>query len=80
MTSLAERKTKLTFESCSTVRERGRSREVVIEAEQTFAYVRLKGTRTRFAIEVERDLPRRGQAGCSLQQRRDKVAARKGLK
>jgi hypothetical protein len=51
MTALSQRKSKLTFETGDTMRERGRSREIIIEAEDTFAYVRLKGTRTRFAIE-----------------------------
>ena len=51
MTALSQRKSKLIFETGSVIRERCRLREVVIEAEQTFAYVRLKGTRTRFAIE-----------------------------
>lgn len=50
MTALSERKTRLTFETAATVRERGRSREVVIEAQPYLALVRLKGTRKTFPI------------------------------
>ena len=51
MGNLSNRKTKLTFETADTARERGRWRYVVIECEPTHAVVRLKGTRTRFSIE-----------------------------
>lgn len=51
MTALAQRKSKLTFETGDHVREAGRLRAVVIECENTFAYVRLKGTRTRYQVE-----------------------------
>lgn len=50
MTSLDKRKTKLTFQTCDVVRERGRLREVVIQAEPYYARVRLAGTRTTFEI------------------------------
>ena len=50
MSSLETRKTRLTFETANTVRERGRSRQVVIEAQPYVAFVRLKGTRTTFPI------------------------------
>jgi hypothetical protein len=50
MTQLSKRKTRLVIESSDVVRERGRSREVVIEAQPYVAMVRLKGTRTAFPI------------------------------
>lgn len=50
MTSLAKRKTRLLIETSDTVRERGRSREVVIEATPHIALVRLKKTRTVYPI------------------------------
>jgi hypothetical protein len=50
MTALAKRKSRLTFETSDAVRYRGKLREVVIEAEQYSANVRLKGSRARFPI------------------------------
>jgi hypothetical protein len=50
MTALSKRKTKLTFETADTVRERGRLREVVIEAQPFFCLVRLKGMRSSMPI------------------------------
>lgn len=51
MTALDQRKTRLTFETADTVRERGKSRPVVIEAVTPYyCNVRLKGTRTVFPI------------------------------
>lgn len=50
MTALAKRKSRLIFETSDTVRYRGKLREVVVEAHQEFAYIRLKGTRQRFLI------------------------------
>lgn len=50
MTSLDKRKTRLIFTTCDTVRERGKLREVVIQAEPYFALVRLAGTRTSYPI------------------------------
>lgn len=50
MSALAERKTKLVFETAETVRECGRSRSVIIEAQPYIALVRLKGTRKAFPI------------------------------
>ena len=50
MTSLATRKTRLHFTTSDAVRYRGRLREIVIEATEYTAHVRLKGTRTRFEI------------------------------
>ena len=50
MTRLTERKTKLIFVSADVVRERGRLREVIIEAKPMHAEVRLAGMRTSFPI------------------------------
>ena len=50
MTSLGKRKTRLIFTTCDTVRERGKLREVVVEAQAYFAMVRLAGMRTSFPI------------------------------
>ena len=50
MTSLAQRKSKLTIETSDTVREHGKLREVTIEATPYYAVVRLKGLRQRFEV------------------------------
>jgi len=50
MTSLAKRKTRLVFTTCDLVRERGKQREVVIEAGTHYATVRLLGMRTHYQI------------------------------
>lgn len=50
MTSLAKRKTRLSFETSDTFRYRGRQRQIVIEATEFTASVRLKGTRQRYEI------------------------------
>lgn len=50
MTALAKRKSRLTFETSDAVRYRGKQREVVIEATEYTASVRLKGTRQRFEM------------------------------
>lgn len=50
MTSLAKRKTRLTFETSDCIRYRGKLREVVIEATEYTASIRLKGTRQHFEI------------------------------
>lgn len=72
MMALSERKTRLIFETDDTVRERGKSRSVVIEARPRYAVVHLKGTRTRFtaswdaiyhlAARIEADRLRREKA------------------
>jgi hypothetical protein len=76
MTSLSQRKSRLTFETGDTIRERGRSREVVIECENTFAFVRLKGTKTRFQIEWGAIYHAAAKLAAA-QVRREKLAARK---
>lgn len=50
MTSLAKRKTRLSFETSDTMRYRGKLREIVVEANEFTASVRLKGTRQRFEV------------------------------
>lgn len=50
MTSLANRVTKLRFATEDTVREKGKYRAVVVEANTTFARVRLQGLHTGFDI------------------------------
>lgn len=50
MTSLANRKTRLVFTTVDEIRERGKSRPVVIEARLDYAVVRLLGMRTAFPI------------------------------
>jgi hypothetical protein len=76
MTALSQRKSKLTFETGDTVRERGRSREIIIEAENTFAYVRLKGTRTRFMIEWSAIYSAAAKLAAA-QRRREKLAGKR---
>ncbi|MDR3799707.1 MAG: hypothetical protein P4K93_16255 [Terracidiphilus sp.] len=50
MTSLAQRKTRLVFETDDFVYECGHQRQVIVEAHPAYATVRLKGTRTGYAI------------------------------
>ena len=50
MSHLAKRKSRLTFQTCDTVRERGRLREVIIEADPYTARVRLAGMRTSYPV------------------------------
>lgn len=50
MPALDQRKTRLAFTTCDTVRDRGRLRPVVIDAQPYYAMVRLQGTRTAFPI------------------------------
>ncbi len=50
MTALDQRKTRLTFQTADELRESGKSRAVVIEAEPEYAVFRLKGTRHRISI------------------------------
>jgi hypothetical protein len=50
MSKLATRKTKLTFETADEMRERGQYRQVIVEAQPTFAVLRLKGLRKTVTI------------------------------
>lgn len=50
MRKLATAKTKLTFETADEQRERGRYRQVVVEAKPTHAILRLKGMRKTVTI------------------------------
>ncbi len=50
MSKLSERKTRLVAEFSETIRERGRSREVVMRLSEYSIAVKLKGTRTWFEI------------------------------
>ena len=50
MTRLAERKTRLVFETSDSVFERSQSRQIVIEARPAYCIVRLKGQRRGFPI------------------------------
>jgi hypothetical protein len=50
VSKLEKRKTKLTFETADEMRERGRYRQVIVEAKPTFAVLRLKGTRKTVTI------------------------------
>ena len=50
MGNLVQRKTKLVFQTADCYRERGKLREVVIEANPLTATIWLKGTRTRFSL------------------------------
>jgi hypothetical protein len=76
MTPLTARKTRLTFETASTVRERGRYREVVIEAEPAYAVVRLKGTRGRFLVAWDAVYGLAARQAAE-QKRREKLARKK---
>lgn len=74
MSLLAERKTRLVFETENSIFERGRARKVIVEARPAYARVRLKGYRrgflisyaavyhaaVRMAVEEERKAARRG--------------------
>lgn len=53
MTALSQRRTKLVIETSGQIREQGRYREVIIEAQPYHAVVRLKGLRTSFEISYE---------------------------
>lgn len=53
MTALRSRRTRLTFETASEVRDGRRYRPIVIEAEPEYAVVRLKGTRQRLTVTWE---------------------------
>jgi hypothetical protein len=48
MSKLAKRKSKLVFETEDTVRERGKHRQVIVEAHVGYAVFRLKGLRTGY--------------------------------
>jgi len=50
MTALDQRKTRLTFQTADELRETGKTRAVIIEAEPAFAVFRLKGTRHRISV------------------------------
>jgi hypothetical protein len=50
MRSLAERKTRLVFETADVVHECGHDRQVAVEAHPGYAVVRLKGTRQGYCI------------------------------
>lgn len=50
MTSLAKRKTKLIIQTDDCIRERGKLREVQIEAHPYFATVKLKGMRQTYEV------------------------------
>ena len=50
MSTLANRKSRLIFTTGDEIRERGKSRPVVIEARLTCALVRLQGMRTSYPI------------------------------
>lgn len=77
-TALASRKSKLVFETGDVIRERGKLRAVVIEiASPTVAYVRLKGTRTRFPFEWSA-VYHMGAKNQAIRERNEKKAARKG--
>lgn len=47
---LTDRKTRLVFETADEIRERGKYRQVVIEAQPTHATIRLKGTHKRLLL------------------------------
>jgi len=49
MTPLSRRKTKLTFLTADVIREKGRYRQVVVEAHPEHLTVRLQGLRTAFS-------------------------------
>lgn len=79
MTALRARKSRLTFETADLQREAGRYRPVVIEAEPEACIVRLKGTRTRLAVSWAGIY--QYAAKCEADRiRREKVAAKKGLR
>lgn len=53
VSNLETRKTKLQFTTASTFRDGRKPRRIVIEAEPTFVYVRLAGTRKRYAMPFD---------------------------
>ena len=79
MSDLAQRKTKLVFTTCEAVRERGKSREVIIQAEPYFALVRLKGTRTAFPIRWE-TIYQKAAAIHAARVKQDRLDAKKAAK
>lgn len=77
MTSLAKRKSRLQFTTCDIVRERGKLREVVIEAHTHTATVRLLGMRRGYEISYASIYDAAVKRHVE-QQRAAKKAARKG--
>jgi len=53
MMPIAERKTRLIFETGELIRERGRMRELIVEARPLWAVLRLKGLRNELAVSYE---------------------------
>jgi len=53
MTRLSDRRTRTVFETGSAIRERGRLRPIVVEAHNSFATLRLKGTRKSFTLTYD---------------------------
>ena len=78
MSKLETRKTKLTFETASTFRDGRKPRRIVVEAEPTFAFVRLAGTRTRYAIEWDAIMSAAIKLAVAAQRREKKLLAKKG--
>lgn len=50
MSELATRRTRLVFTTSDTIREKGKLRAVVIEAQPYMAMIRLQGMRTAFPV------------------------------
>lgn len=76
---LQTRRTRLIFETASLVRERGRYRAVVVQAEPEFAILRLKGT--RHALHLSWDGIYAFAARCEADRKqREKAALKKGRK
>jgi hypothetical protein len=79
MRSLAQRKTRLVFETEDAIFERGRNRQIVIEARPGYCYLRLKGSRRRYPI-CYAAIYHRAVDIASDQARRDKAAKKGGRK
>lgn len=76
MSNLETRKTKLQFTTASTFRDGRRPRRIVAEVEPTFMYMRLAGTRTRFAIPFDAIYSAAVKLHVAAE-RREKAAAKK---
>jgi hypothetical protein len=77
-TNLSKRKTRLQFVTCDVVRERGRLREVVIEAGTHYATVRLLGMRRSYQISYAGIYHMAARIAVEKERAEKKAAAKKG--
>jgi 3-methyladenine DNA glycosylase Tag len=79
MSELAARRTRLVFTTADQVRERGKLRAVVIEAQPYMAMVRLHGTRTAFPVSYAAVYHLAARLAVA-EQRKEKAAKKKAIR